>query len=107
MALPVIKVVHPRVTKFLGLHPDTDFNTVSKAAGRKLREMGYVNKYHHGAWNRGRKWFAPNSSVPHHQESPVHILSEHLAQSQHAEELPYGHISEDRAKEIINDKYGN
>lgn len=105
--LPVIKIVPHHVAKHLGVHPDTDFDVVSRLAGKKLREMGYTSKYHHGAWERGRKWFAPNSDVPHSQTSPVHVLGDHL-NSQHSEsETPHGHVTEERARQIINEKYGN
>jgi|GWRWMinimDraft_5_1066013.scaffolds.fasta_scaffold17806_4 hypothetical protein len=34
------------------------------AASKKLQSMGYVRKMNHMAWERGMRWFAPNSSAP-------------------------------------------
>jgi hypothetical protein len=73
-----ITVANPIVEKYLDL-VDADFRTVSRAAGKELRRLGYTRRYSHAAWNRGYRWFAPNSDQPLAETCPAHILGEILS----------------------------
>jgi hypothetical protein len=35
----------------------------SLRAGKKLRELGYVRRYHHLAWDKGMRWFSPSGEI--------------------------------------------
>ena len=45
------------------------------AASKKLKSMGYVRKMNHMAWERGLRWFAPDSSVPMENADTATILA--------------------------------
>ena len=45
------------------------------AASKKLQAMGYARKMNHMAWERGMRWFAPNSSVPMENADTATILA--------------------------------
>lgn len=45
------------------------------AASKKLTSMGYVRRMNHQAWERGMRWFSPNSAQPMENADTATILA--------------------------------
>ena len=67
----------PKVLAALAISEKDAFsnpNKVIAAASKKLKSMGYVRRMNHLAWERGMRWFAPNSSAPMENVDTATIL---------------------------------